>query len=150
MWTVARQAPQPMGFSRKEPWSGLHALLQGFLPTQGPNLCLRPTASAEGSSPLVPLEMATRSSVLAWKICGQRSLAGYNPWGSRESNVTERLKPPSPLEKLITSYRKTPKNFWPTPYLSPRKHGGLDEVKSLCKPLDLVRGRLSRVVAKED
>ena len=28
-WTVARQAPLSMGFSRRESWSGLHALLRG-------------------------------------------------------------------------------------------------------------------------
>ena len=28
-------------------------------------------------------EMATHPSMLAWKIHGQRSLAGYNPWGRR-------------------------------------------------------------------
>ena len=28
-------------------------------------------------------EMATHSSVLAWEIHGQRSLAGYSPWGPR-------------------------------------------------------------------
>ena len=27
-------------------------------------------------------EMATHSSILAWEFCGQRSLAGYSPWGS--------------------------------------------------------------------
>ena len=26
-------------------------------------------------------EMATHSSILAWKIHGQRSLMGYSPWG---------------------------------------------------------------------
>jgi len=25
--------------------------------------------------------MATHSSILAWSCCGQRSLAGYSPWG---------------------------------------------------------------------
>ena len=34
-------------------------------------------------------EMATRSSILAWRIHGQRSLAGYSPWGCRESDMTE-------------------------------------------------------------
>ena len=28
-------------------------------------------------------EMATHSSILGWKFYGQRSLAGYNPWGHR-------------------------------------------------------------------
>ena len=37
-----------------------------------------------------PLEegMATHSSVLAWEIHGQRSLAGYSPWGPKESDTT--------------------------------------------------------------
>ena len=34
-WTVARQAPLFMGFSRREYWNGSHALLQGIFPTQG-------------------------------------------------------------------------------------------------------------------
>ena len=34
-------------------------------------------------------EMATHSSILAWKIHGQRSLAGYSPWGCKEWNTTE-------------------------------------------------------------
>ena len=29
-------------------------------------------------------EMASHSSILAWKIHGQRSLAGCSPWGSKE------------------------------------------------------------------
>ena len=33
-----------------------------------------------------PLEegMATHSSVLAWKIYGQRNLVSYSPWGRKE------------------------------------------------------------------
>ena len=34
-------------------------------------------------------EMATPSSILAWKSPGQRSLAGYSPWGRKESDTTE-------------------------------------------------------------
>ena len=33
--------------------------------------------------------MATHSSVLAWNVHGQRSLAGYSPWGHKESDMTE-------------------------------------------------------------
>ena len=33
--------------------------------------------------------MATHSSILAWSIHGQRSLAGYNPWGHEESDTTK-------------------------------------------------------------
>ena len=45
-------------------------------------------------------EMATHASILAWRIPwteepgeshGQRSLAGYSPWGRKESDTTERL-----------------------------------------------------------
>ena len=36
-WTVARQAPLSMGFSRQEYWSGLHSFLQGIFPTEGSN-----------------------------------------------------------------------------------------------------------------
>ena len=37
-------------------------------------------------------EIATHSSVLAWKLHGQRSLVqGYSPWGCQESDTTERL-----------------------------------------------------------
>ena len=34
-----------------------------------------------------PLEkgMATHSSILAWRIHGQRRLVGYSPWGHKES-----------------------------------------------------------------
>ena len=35
-------------------------------------------------------EMATHSSILAWRIHGQRSLAGYSPRGWKESDTTKR------------------------------------------------------------
>ena len=42
-----------------------------------------------------PLEqcMATHSSIFAWRIPlpGQRNLAGYSPWGCKESDGTEQL-----------------------------------------------------------
>ena len=33
-------------------------------------------------------EIATHSSILAWEIPGQRSLVGYSPRGSKESDTT--------------------------------------------------------------
>ena len=36
-------------------------------------------------------EMATHSSILAWRIHGQGSLAGYSPWGHKELDMTEWL-----------------------------------------------------------
>ena len=40
-----------------------------------------------------PLEegMALHSSSLAWRIHGQRSLAGYSPWGWKELDTTGQL-----------------------------------------------------------
>ena len=35
--------------------------------------------------------MATHSSILAGKFQGQRSLAGYSPWGGKESDMTGQL-----------------------------------------------------------
>ena len=34
-------------------------------------------------------EMATHSSILPGEPHGQRSLAGYHPWGRKESDTTE-------------------------------------------------------------
>ena len=31
----------------------------------------------------------THSSILAWEFYRQRSLAGYGPWGHKESDMTE-------------------------------------------------------------
>ena len=49
----------------------------------------------EGSTPgredPLEKEMATHSSILAWRSHGQRSLAGYSPWGCKELHTTERL-----------------------------------------------------------
>ena len=35
--------------------------------------------------------VATHSSILAWRIHGQRSLAGYSSWGHKELDMTERI-----------------------------------------------------------
>ena len=40
LWTVARQAPLSIEFSRQEYWSGLPCLPKGDLPDQGSNLYL--------------------------------------------------------------------------------------------------------------
>ena len=54
-WTVARQAPLPMEFSRQECWSGLPLLFQGTFLTQGLNVhLLRLLHWQAGSSPAEP------------------------------------------------------------------------------------------------
>ena len=40
-----------------------------------------------GEDPLEK-EVATHSSILSGKSQGQRSLAGYSPWGRKESDMT--------------------------------------------------------------
>ena len=40
-------------------------------------------------------EMATHSSTLAWKIPLTEEPRGYNPWGHKESDTTERLNFPN-------------------------------------------------------
>ena len=72
LWTVARQAPLSLGFSRQEYWS--HFLLQGILSTQGSNPCLLPLLHGQaGSLPLAPPEKklcfspkSARTVLLSW------------------------------------------------------------------------------------
>ena len=50
-----------------------------------------------GWEDLLEEEMATHSSILAWKIPwtethGQRSLAGYTPWSYKESDKTAHMR----------------------------------------------------------
>ena len=43
-----------------------------------------------GQEDLLEKEMATHSSILAWKKShGQKSLVGYSPWGHKETDTTE-------------------------------------------------------------
>ena len=44
-----------------------------------------------GQKDLLEKEMATHSSILAWRIPWMRSLVVYSPWGRKESDTTERL-----------------------------------------------------------
>ena len=44
-----------------------------------------------GWEDLLEKRMATHSSILAWRIHGQRSLAGFGPWGCKELETTKGL-----------------------------------------------------------
>ena len=59
-WTVARQAPLSMGFSRQEHWSGLPGLAPGDLPDPG----IEPTS-------LTSLALAGRffTTSATWEAC---------------------------------------------------------------------------------
>ena len=43
-----------------------------------------------GEEDLLEKEMATHSSILAWKIPWTEELVGYSPWGHKELDTTER------------------------------------------------------------
>ena len=45
--------------------------------------------STLGQEDSLEKKMAVHSNILTWER--QRSLAGYSPWGGKESNVTEQL-----------------------------------------------------------
>ena len=59
--------------------------------------------------------MATHSNILAWRIHGQRSLAGYNPWGHKESEATFTSLhfKQSPLLSVAISYFVMDTHFMP-------------------------------------
>ena len=45
-------------------------------------------------------EITTHSSILAWEI-PQRNLAGYSPWGHKESDLTEELSTHTDLLSIV-------------------------------------------------
>ena len=73
LWTVARQAPLSMGFSRQEYWSGLPCLPPGDLPNPG----------IEPASLMSPASWAGRffSTIATWEA----PLIGYTPTQSKKS-----------------------------------------------------------------
>ena len=71
-----------------------HSLLQGIFPTQGLNPGLLPSmekTQVQSLSQKDPLKKGMAIHFLPGEFNGQRSLAGYNPWGHKESDTTERL-----------------------------------------------------------
>ena len=58
-----------------------------------------------------PLEKgkATHCSIMVWRIPRTEDLAGYSPWGNKESDMTERLSlslenKTTPLDYSVTYY----------------------------------------------
>ena len=49
-------------------------------------------------------EMATHSSVLAWRIPWTEEPGGYSPWGHEESDTTKRLKQQTTMNTLKLTY----------------------------------------------
>ena len=117
-WTVARHVPLSMVFPRQGAGVGSHFLLQGIFLTQDLNPCplhcttyrfssdsinhqvalvvknsLPMQTTQETQAPSLSqkdsLEEETHSSVLDWRIPGQRSLTLYSPWDCKESEMIE-------------------------------------------------------------
>ena len=51
-------------------------------------------------------EMATHSSILAWRIPWMRSLVSYSPWGRKESDMTEKLHFTTPWKEIYVQPRQ--------------------------------------------
>ena len=112
LWTVARQAPLLTGFSRQEHWSGLHALPQGILPTQGSNPCLLCLLHwQEGSLPAISYLLSSPQksfwTLLDGKFWRSTTLWAYSGTGSlRRTSVTTKAsleETPSAVVPTLTS-----------------------------------------------
>ena len=53
-----------------------------------------------GQEDLLEKEMATHSSILAWKIPWTEEPVGYSPWGRKELDMTEQLQMVTAAMKL--------------------------------------------------
>ena len=90
LWTAAYQAPPSMGFSRQEYWSGVP------LPSSSYYVMLKFIKKHLGGFVInmfhfyaLEKEMATHSSVLAWRIPGMGNPGGLPFMGRTESDTTE-------------------------------------------------------------
>ena len=57
-----------------------------------------------GQEDLLEKEMATPSSILAWKIPWMEEPVGYSPWGRKELDMTEQLQMVTAAMKLKDAY----------------------------------------------
>ena len=91
-WTITHQAPLSMDFSKQEDWSGLPFPFPGDLPNPGNKpTSLTSFASAGGYFTTWRRQWQPTPVFLLGEVHGQRSLAGYSPWGRKESDMTEQL-----------------------------------------------------------
>ena len=76
---------------RREPYPSTWAHSQARLPGSSEGKECRRHKFNPWVGKIWEKEVATHSSILAWETHRQRSLAGYGPWNSRESDTTEQL-----------------------------------------------------------
>ena len=76
-----------------------------------------------GQEDTLEKEMATQSSLLAWEIYRQRSLAGYSPWGHKtvRHDLTTKQQPLS-IQSLSIYYKASQRE-------APRGHCKCPQVK---------------------
>ena len=84
-----------MGFSRQEYWSGLPCPpprdLTDLRITLGSPAVQATWVRSLGREDSLEMEMATHSSILAWRIPWMEEPGGLQSMGSKESDTTERL-----------------------------------------------------------
>ena len=84
-WTIARQAPLSVGFSRQEHCSGLPFLLQGIFPSQGSNLCLLCPLHWQQDS-LLPVPLGKPQSLFIYlAVSGSSCITGNLPSWNMDS-----------------------------------------------------------------
>ena len=93
---------------------------------------IRNVSSVPGSGRSLEEEMATHSRTLAWRIHGQRSLAGYSPRGHEESDLahthrySEPPMAPSRVDRDCSRLSRrppAPSRTWTWPHSSWRPSG---------------------------
>ena len=95
VWSVFQFLHLPLGGARLACWSAFGCT---FL-TGKTFLACTQEMHGEGNG--------NHSSILAWRIQGQRSLVGYSPWGHKESDPTEETnintmpRPPAPISQVV-------------------------------------------------
>ena len=92
LWTVAHQAPLSMGLPRQEYFSGFPCLPPGDLPKPGIKpASLQSPASSSRFFSFLEKEMATHSSILAWRIPWTEEPGGLQFMASLQYDMTEQL-----------------------------------------------------------
>ena len=81
-----RSAREGIGYPLQYSWASLVAQLLKNLPAMQETW-----VQSLGREDPLEKEMATDSSILAWKIPWTEEPVGYSPWGPRELDTTERL-----------------------------------------------------------
>ena len=95
-WTVAHQAPLPMGFSREEYWSGLPFPPPGDLPNPG----IKPVSPVASALQANPLSLSHLGKPKMYVISAHIPLAKVSPTAKPEASGTGRVSIP-PMEEAM-------------------------------------------------